>query len=668
MNLNLLKSSLLAVAICCGGGVSEALADTTATLKLTGHTAIVGTNVYSTVCAKNTMLYLNSYVGNGGSATLNYKLDDKFDIKKVKSAELQLYVDSKPNKNRSGKIRLFALSSLSEYSTTVTNYQDGNVKVYSYGNSSSKTNYAFSGTPAVQVDHSAYKNYSLAQGKYSSIDVTDLIKQFTTKAAGDTVYIGIDITNNFAADTYIQGYGSTNQPTLTITYSDESAVNYTISYKFDNTEVSKTNGSIVKGEKVTAELPITIDGQKYYAADGATTSFTVDSADQTFEVALRKAAEYSYTVTNSLGTTIASDTCVEGETVKGNYAQYLNQNGTLCEAQKGTAGNYMYSFVPTSDKYNYNIEYKDANINNVAYFSEGESITGITVGSSPNSDIRCSDGKGGYVASGSIDLVTLQPGKYKVCTVVWGTKDVSFTVKAGETTVHTHKTTGSISSTTSDEFELTKATTITLEGGTKNSVLDYIYITKTAETVSLPTEHTYSTYCSDVDLDFTGVTGVEAYKVKVSGDKAVATKIEGKVKAGEGILLKKIDNAESVTITTTTGAEALADNDLVGATETISDWSDLNAYMLVSDTKFQKIGEGTLAKGKAYLNVSKATVASNLSIYFGDIEGDDTVTAISGVEEKTPAQADAIYTLQGVKVEKAEKGIYIINGKKVLVK
>jgi ribosomal protein L24 len=43
-------------------------------------------------------------------------------------------------------------------------------------------------------------------------------------------------------------------------------------------------------------------------------------------------------------------------------------------------------------------------------------------------------------------------------------------------------------------------------------------------------------------------------------------------------------------------------------------------------------------------------------------------TGINTIQNEHRAIADAIYTLQGVRVEKATKGIYIINGKKVVIK
>ena len=64
---------------------------------------------------------------------------------------------------------------------------------------------------------------------------------------------------------------------------------------------------------------------------------------------------------------------------------------------------------------------------------------------------------------------------------------------------------------------------------------------------------------------------------------------------------------------------------------------------------------------KAYLNVPKSE-ATALSLSFGDddITGIDNATVVGG--EASPA----IYDLSGRRVEKATKGVYIINGKKVI--
>jgi hypothetical protein len=70
--------------------------------------------------------------------------------------------------------------------------------------------------------------------------------------------------------------------------------------------------------------------------------------------------------------------------------------------------------------------------------------------------------------------------------------------------------------------------------------------------------------------------------------------------------------------------------------------------------------------GIAYDIVVKNT--SGCHIYFIDVEQDeDTLTSISTVKSNN-MQNGTIYNLNGQKMNKAQKGLYIINGKKVVVK
>ena len=196
--------------------------------------------------------------------------------------------------------------------------------------------------------------------------------------------------------------------------------------------------------------------------------------------------------------------------------------------------------------------------------------------------------------------------------------------------------------------------------------IDYIILKKTAETITLntATDYTNSTFCSDYDLDFSGVNDVEVYKAAIQGDKVVTTKIEGgKVKAGTGIIIKNVNHVASVTVPVTSDATELTGNDLVGVTAdmTNNDFAGKNAYILVSDTQFQKVDavqEGTIQKGKAYLE-AKTAGAKPAMLFIGD-----ATTGIESVESQTKGD-DAIYTIQGIRVKDTNaKGIYIINGKK----
>ena len=68
---------------------------------------------------------------------------------------------------------------------------------------------------------------------------------------------------------------------------------------------------------------------------------------------------------------------------------------------------------------------------------------------------------------------------------------------------------------------------------------------------------------------------------------------------------------------------------------------------------------GTIAAGKAYFKNESGVKA----FYFGD----DDATGINGVENVLDENR-AIYNIAGQRLQKMQKGINIVNGKKVLIK
>ena len=86
--------------------------------------------------------------------------------------------------------------------------------------------------------------------------------------------------------------------------------------------------------------------------------------------------------------------------------------------------------------------------------------------------------------------------------------------------------------------------------------------------------------------------------------------------------------------------------------------------LILVDGEFVKANDGTLAGGLAYLPVALDNANAKLALTFGD-----EVTGIENVEnEALNAADDAWYTPQGVRVAQPTKGVYIHNGKKVMVK
>ncbi len=80
--------------------------------------------------------------------------------------------------------------------------------------------------------------------------------------------------------------------------------------------------------------------------------------------------------------------------------------------------------------------------------------------------------------------------------------------------------------------------------------------------------------------------------------------------------------------------------------------------------EFRKTTSGTLAANKAYLKIASGSPAPTLGIVFNDSE----TTGINDMKRETINNNGEYYDLQGRRVAQPTKGLYIVNGKKVVVK
>lgn len=169
------------------------------------------------------------------------------------------------------------------------------------------------------------------------------------------------------------------------------------------------------------------------------------------------------------------------------------------------------------------------------------------------------------------------------------------------------------------------------------------------------------TYASSVKLDFsTPIDGLKAYVVSdVTDGKATLTEVTGAVPAGTGLILKGTAG-ETYEIPYCIGDVSAITNKLIGVTvDTAIGGNDLD-YIL-SNGKFVKASAGTLAAGKAYLKLDAALARGTIDIV-GDVTGIDAL--LNNKEESI--KNDEVYNLNGQRVSKPAKGLYIVNGKKVV--
>ena len=296
----------------------------------------------------------------------------------------------------------------------------------------------------------------------------------------------------FATKRYYVGMGIDNIVVRALQDGDAPAgPPYSINYKLGSTIVKTESGEAPVGDKVNAKSPFTVDNQKYFIVDGAQTEFTIANSGNNFDVAVRKADNFSYTVNavaGSMSTVIGQGTVVEGESASVAYPQYVNVDGTLYKSTKqGSNPWWGVNVTPTSDNFVYNINYTQAATGIVICY-EVEGIKGATVVTTGNADIRCSNKAGGFFADANGGVVTkLQPGVYKLFTSVWGNAGATLTFKAGEKTILEAETKGYIQDYNTDEFIISEPTDIIMVGGSSGNapkIADFVYIQKTADYVA----------------------------------------------------------------------------------------------------------------------------------------------------------------------------------------
>ena len=203
-----------------------------------------------------------------------------------------------------------------------------------------------------------------------------------------------------------------------------------------------------------------------------------------------------------------------------------------------------------------------------------------------------------------------------------------------------------------------------------------------------------ASFAAPVDLDFTNVDGLKAFTA-TGYDKSTKTiwlTRVMKVQKGEGVLLK--GDAKEYEIPSV-GVQSSYMNMFVGNTsgdkiqvqEKSEDGSQTNFYLKGDGTFVSVNGYVNIGNNKCYLELptSMVAVASTrgaeanyileeaeiikLPISFRSIGNDgDGTTGIKDQSSKFNVPSDAYYTLQGQRVAKPGKGLYIKNGKKVVIK
>lgn len=204
--------------------------------------------------------------------------------------------------------------------------------------------------------------------------------------------------------------------------------------------------------------------------------------------------------------------------------------------------------------------------------------------------------------------------------------------------------------------------------GTKANYTLFAYVNKSKQ---------YGTVSCAVPLYFRYVSAAAIYKVvKTSKTAASIEAASRRLPANTGAILEMGVNTTTNELYPSTQVQVLFDNTasetpfsgnlLVANVEDNTDFKGQEGgkyNLILVDGEFVKATDGTLAGGLAYLPAVLDNAEAKLGLTFDDVTGIENVG-----NEMQNVENGAWYTPQGVRVAQPTKGVYIHNGKKVLVK
>ncbi len=196
------------------------------------------------------------------------------------------------------------------------------------------------------------------------------------------------------------------------------------------------------------------------------------------------------------------------------------------------------------------------------------------------------------------------------------------------------------------------------DSNTHAVLISNVMLKKALEDVTI-TSAGYATYCSEYPLDFSEVEGLTAYTATLDGTEVSFEEVTEAIPANTGVLLKGAAGTYSIPV-------ASSSSEVTSALRGV-----------IEETVVESEGIFVLLNGDNGVGFYKTTATSFTvgahTAYFPALTADpsrkfiaiDEATAIKAIE-KAERQNGEIYNLAGQRVKSAQKGLYIIGGKKVI--
>lgn len=177
----------------------------------------------------------------------------------------------------------------------------------------------------------------------------------------------------------------------------------------------------------------------------------------------------------------------------------------------------------------------------------------------------------------------------------------------------------------------------------------------------------WSTFYSN-EANYQASEGTQVFTVNLTGDAIEMTEISDRiVVSGQGVVLKSTSGSITMTRTNATPAGDFSGNSLTGTMSSLTNPG--NAYVLNKGTNgvgfYRLASSGTIGANKAYLTYSGSLVRE-FFLFEDDATGiNEELRSFSSMKSMKNEES-SIYNLAGQRIQKMQKGINIVNGKKVL--
>ena len=462
---------------------------------------------------------------------------------------------------------------------------------------------------------------------------------------------------------------------------------YTINWKVGD-EIVKTDtrsGDVGTGITLLAADKETFfnagNTKKYsYVSDDSSERTIANDGTTVVTVTCEEVGKFNYSVTTSVGSVIEEGTLYNDETKTISWSKYIEKDGAYYQA---TA---PFQFTVTKDAKTKEVSVTSSQ---VTQFVETTSSNWGTTGEN-NSNLSGGVAYRGVSKDGTKTMLTVaETGVYSINYAVFSTN----TGSGKEFDFSLYKNDASVDANLIETFSVNHSVTYVLSTGTRtiNNVilvagdkiiaksgnttcaLDYIAIAKTGEaTVSKTiTAAGWATYCSPYALDFSSaIDNLDAAYIVTGGADGVLTKeaVTTTVAAGTGLLLKGSAGTVNIPVAAS-GTDYSATNKLMGVT-VATEKAQNTAYVLMNDATnglgFYLNGNETaftVGANTAYLPADFTASARSFFL----LDGNDA-TSIGSVKSEEIKVKSEVYNLKGQRVSQPTKGLYIVNGKKVVIK